>query len=66
MQVKDFEVDTRVDFFHSDENRPFLSVYADMLTMEGSVVMVFSRDYEGPIAVVYEYDYWTENIAGVA
>jgi hypothetical protein len=33
-----------------------------MLTMEGSIVRVFSRDYEGPIAVVYEYDYWTENI----
>ena len=49
-----------IEFWHSDENRPFLRVSVDKLVIEEDLfVQIYSRDYDHPIAVVEEYDYWT-------
>lgn len=50
-----------IEFYHSDETRPFLVVYADTLKIYDDRVEVYSRDYPTPIITVYEYDYWREN-----
>lgn len=46
-----------VEFWHSDENRPFATVHADELRVYKEFVEVYSRDYSCPILLVHEYDW---------
>jgi hypothetical protein len=48
-----------VAFWHSDEIRPFLTVAADSLFVyEDGCIEVYSHDYAGAIATIWEWDYW--------
>jgi hypothetical protein len=48
-----------VYFWHSDENRPFLTVAVDtMVLYDNGCVQIFSRDYAEPIITIWEWDYW--------
>ena len=50
-----------VEFWHSDENRPFMSIATDTLKIyESGRAEIYSRDYEYPIAVVCEWDFWKQ------
>lgn len=49
-----------IEFWHSDEIRPFAKVFADELRVYEEYIEVYSRDYSYPILVVKEYDWWRE------
>lgn len=49
-----------VEFWHSDENRPFMRIATDTLKIYEDRVEVYSRDYPYPIATVIEYGFWKE------
>jgi hypothetical protein len=54
--------DAMVAFWHSDENRPFLTVAVDsMVLYDNGCIQIFSRDFAepvAPIATIWEWDYW--------
>lgn len=56
---KDFN-EAVIEFWHSDEVRPFARVVADELKVYEDYVEVYSRDYSYPILIVREYDWWRE------
>jgi hypothetical protein len=56
---EDFD-EGEVAFWHSDETSPFLTIRLDTMKIYEDKVEIYSRDYEHPIAIVYEYDFWKE------
>jgi hypothetical protein len=56
---KDFN-EAVVEFWHSDESRPFAMVHTDELRVYKEYIEVYSRDYTYPILIVREYDWWRE------
>lgn len=50
-----------IEFWHSDEVRPFLTVVADTIEIsENGSAFIYSRDYSAPIATVIEWDFWRQ------
>lgn len=47
-----------VEFWHSDEIRPFLKIAVDKLVFYYDYVECYSRDYSEPIAIIKEYDWY--------
>jgi hypothetical protein len=56
---KDFD-EALIEFWHSDENRPFAKVHTDELRVYEDRIEVYSRDYSYPVLIVQEYDWWRE------
>ena len=50
-----------ISFWHSDESEPFMKIFANkiFIYVDIGVVEVYSDDYEEPIVVVHEWDFWT-------
>jgi len=51
-----------VEFWHSDEIRPFAEVYANELRIYEDYIEVYSQDYPHPILTVHEADWWKTRI----
>ena len=52
----------KLQFWHSDENRPFLiceEVDVMKLTNDGHAIL-YNRDYKHPIVIVREWDRWVQ------
>jgi len=46
-------------FWHSDDNRPYLTVATDSLFLyEDGCIEIYSRDYDGAVATIWSWDYW--------
>jgi len=54
-----FDSETQIEFWHSDEQRPFVQIWGDRLIVgTDGAAMVYSRDYTDPIATINEWSFW--------
>lgn len=60
LEIYDDFDDSLIEFWHSDEIRPFVKARADELRIHLEYAEVYSRDYSYPILVINEYDFWRE------
>lgn len=58
-EVISFDTLTEVEFWNSDESRPFMKVWADQLIIKEDRIEVYSKDYIDTIVIVNEYDFYT-------